>query len=61
MLPTTPGPAGAGFTVTAIEEGALLPQELLAVTLMLPLTLLAVAVIRVSKLVPVQPLGSVHV
>jgi hypothetical protein len=56
-----PGKAGTEFTVIAnvcaVEE----PQALFALTVMLPLTAPAVAVILVVVEVPVQPDGNVHV
>ena len=58
---TTPGVAGAVFTVTTSVAGDELPQILLAVTETVPPVELAVVVILLVVEVPVQPPGSDHV
>ncbi len=61
-----PGVAGVpGFTVTAFVDAALVPQELPAVTVILPFCP-AVPVVTVKFVVPlppviVQPAGTVHI
>ena len=62
LLPeTVPGCTGAEFTVTAKVWAVELPQALLAVTVILPLLVPAVAEIELVVLVPDQPPGYVHV
>jgi hypothetical protein len=56
-----PGVAGIVFTVIASVCGALLPQELFAVTVIFPEVELAVVVMLFVVDVPVQPPGKVHV
>jgi hypothetical protein len=56
-----PGVDGILFTVIAKVCAELEPQELFATTVILPLVELAVAVILVDELVPIQPEGNVHV
>ena len=56
-----PGCAGILVGVTARVSAGLLPQELFAVTRMLPEVLLAVGVISVLVEVPVHPEGKVQV
>lgn len=55
------GLAGVAFTVTAEIRADDCPHTLLAVTAMLPLLELAVAIIEVVVDVPVHPLGNVQV
>lgn len=57
----TPGVAGTGFTVTASVCTAEEPQELFAVTVILPPVALAVALMEVVVDVPVQPPGKTQV
>ena len=56
-----PGVAGVAFTTIACDEADEVPQALLAVTVMFPEVVLAIAVIELVVDVPVQPLGNVHV
>lgn len=56
-----PGVAGMEFTVTANVCGVEDPQALLAVTVILPLVALAVALMLVVVDVPVHPPGNTHV
>ena len=55
------GCVGVGFTVTASVCAVLLPQELFAVTEIVPDELPTVALIEFVVEVPDQPLGKVHV
>ena len=55
------GWVGVEFTVIANVRGALLPQALFAVTLIVPEVLPTVALIEFVVETPVQPLGKVHV
>lgn len=56
-----PGVPGAELTVTAKVWAADVPQVLLAVTVMLPLVVLELAVMVFVVELPVQPTGSVQV
>ena len=55
------GVSGAEFTVIACVEAELAPQLFVAVTETLPLVVLAVALIELLVLAPVQPKGKVQV
>ena len=55
------GCAGAEFTVTATDCGVLLPQPLLAVTIMVPLLVPAVVLMVLLVDVPLHPAGNAHV
>ena len=52
---------GSGLTATANVCAGEAPHPLLAVTVMLPLLGLAIAVIEAVVELPVHPLGNVHV
>jgi hypothetical protein len=55
------GVAGMLLTLTASVCGELLPQESLAVTVIFPLLMPAMAVILFVEPDPVHPAGNVHV
>ena len=57
----TPSEAGGDVEVTASVEAADVPQALVAVTVILPDEAAGVAVMDAVVLLPVHPVGSVHV
>ena len=56
-----PGSAGTGLIVTAKVWAGEMPQALLAVIEIFPLTVLAIAVMELATGVPVQPEGKTQV